>query len=148
MADPTANGVTIALHIQSLIEAQRNALDLADIFYGDQEKIARTPTVCVEAGEKRAELRGAPRRADTRIVTYVLVYAGAVRSISDNRVQADQLSEDLSDVIHAQEDLDGRVITSMVTAIDYGYQYRNNTLYRVSRMTIESQQYVQLPHSI
>lgn len=146
MANPTDSTVEQTLYLQELIEANKTGLALGDkVYYGDQEKIPFTPTVCVEAGDKRRELNGAPRRVMTPMISYILVYASKVGETGENRLTADRLSEQIETLIHANRTLDGRVIHSLVTAIEFGYLMRGNSLFRTSRLTVEGRQQVQLP---
>lgn len=130
-----------------LVTGQKVPLRISDVYYGDQTKIPRTPTVCVDAGGKRRELNGAPRRTLVVIEFYVFVYHYKVGSTSTNQKEADQLAEQLETLFHADAQMGGLAIDSLVTSIDSGYAERSRELFRSSRLTIEARQQEQLPSS-
>lgn len=59
-------------YLQQLIEGAKGGLNISDVYYGDQEKIPRVPTACVDTGSKQRELNGAPRRTMVDMESYVL----------------------------------------------------------------------------
>ena len=138
----------MAKYIQSLIETNKAGLNISDVYYGDQEKIPRVPTACVDTGSKRRELSGAPRRTTVDMETYVLVYTGAVASQTANREQDDQIAEAVEDLIHQDATMGGLVIDSLVSGIEFGYALRNNSLFRTARLTVTARDQVQLPSSM
>jgi len=125
-------------------------LKLQDVFYGDQRKIPRTPALCVEPGEKTRELNGAPRRTSVTMTNYLIVYHNPVTSASVIREEDDQRAEAIERFIHADphfvdENNEDQVIQSLVTSIESGYQQKEGSLYRASRLTVEAQTQEQLP---
>lgn len=143
----TTNTVELAEHIQSLLITNLVALSLADAYYGDQVRVPKTPVACVETGTKTNELNGAPRRVMVTMTVYIIVYTSAVTNQQTQRENDDRMAEAIEEVIHADSTLGGRVIDSMVTAIEFGYAQRGNAIYRSSRLTIEARQQEQLPSS-
>jgi hypothetical protein len=138
----------VADFLEALLETNKGALGLQDVFYGDQNRIPRTPTACVDPGEKRRQLNGAPRRTQLDIVIYILVYHNAVTNVEVLAKTNDKLSEDIETVIHVDAQMGGLLIDSMVTNIEFGYASRGKTLYRVSRLTVEGRSQAQLPSSV
>jgi hypothetical protein len=138
----------VADFLEALLETNKGALGLQDVFYGDQNRIPRTPTACVDPGEKRRQLNGAPRRTQLDIVIYILVYHNAVTNVEVLAKTNDKLSEDIENVIHLDAQMGGLLIDSMVTNIEFGYASRGKTLYRVSRLTVEGRSQAQLPSSV
>lgn len=118
---------------------------VADIYYGDQNNIPRCPTVCVDPGDKKRELNGAPRRVMTTMTNYIIVYHNQVSSMQEVREDSDILGETIEALIHADATLEGIVIDSMVTAVESGYLQRDRALFRASRLTVEARDQVQLP---
>jgi hypothetical protein len=121
------------------------ALNLEDVFYGDQQRIPRTPAACVESGEKRRALKGAPRMTLVDITTYVIVYHYKLKSVQEIREDNDLLAEAIETLVHSDCKLGGYVIDSMVTSVESGYQMKGNSLFRASRLTIEARSQVLLP---
>lgn len=135
-----------------IVAAQAN-LGISDVFYGDQERIPRTPAVCIEPGEKTRDLNGAPRRVMTEVTTYILIYHNPVTSTETIREQDDNLAEAVEALIHADpqfRDADGnaQVIDSLVSRIESGYQQKRGALYRASRLTVDARVQAQLPSTV
>lgn len=144
----TNNLKPVAEFLETLLETNKVALGLADVWYGDQNRIPRTPAACIDPGEKRRTLNGAPRRTQVDMIVYILVYHNPVTSVETIAKTTDGLTESIEEKIHLDATMGGLLIDSMVSTVEYGYQTRNNTLYRVSRLTVEGRSQVQLPSSV
>lgn len=144
----TNNIVPFAEFLDTLLETNKVALGLAAVFYGDQNRIPVTPTACVDPGEKRRELNGAPRRTSIVLTAYILIYHNPVKNVETIARESDAISEAVEAKIHESAQMGGIVIDSLVTVVEYGYQNKNNTLYRVSRLTVEGRSQAQLPSSV
>lgn len=147
----TDNAVMCRFLVNKLnASAAKTALQIQDVYYGDQERLPRTPAVCVEPGEKVRELNGAPRRTLITFTNYIIVYHNPVKNATVIREEDDQRAEAIERFIHADPYFaDGsgndQVIDSLVTSIESGYQMRANTLFRASRLTVEARNQEQLP---
>lgn len=111
-----------------------------DLFFGDQNKVPHSPTVCVEPGEKNRTIQGAPDMTLNEFEIYILVYANSVTELQDQRRVCDQLAYELEKWIHGDLQLlaggsDPHLIHGFVRSNESGYTYRNNTLYRSARLT-------------
>lgn len=137
--------VVVTDYIYNKLVAAKTALAVADVWYGDQVDIPRTPALCVEPGPKNRVLHGVPRRSEVNFSTYILVYHGEIRSVETNRRECDLLAEAVELLIHQDPRLGDNVIHSMATSVDPGYANRAAGLYRVSRIVVESLSQVQLP---
>jgi hypothetical protein len=142
-------------YLESLLNTNGGPLGLATqpdgtpaVYYGDQSRIPVTPTACVDPGEKRQTLNGAPRRVEINFTTYILLYHNPVKGVETLTKESDAIAEAIEDVIHTDAQMGGIVVHSLVSVIEYGYQTRGNTLYRVSRLTVEGRSQVQLPSSV
>lgn len=144
----TNNLLPVAQYLENLLETNKAVLGLQDVWYGDQSRIPRTPTACIDPGEKRRTLNGAPRRTLLDLTVYILIYHNPIKNIEVINRDSDGLAESVEAKIHENAQMGGLVIDSMVTAVEYGYQSRRNTLYRVSRLTVEGRSQVQLPSSV
>src|SRR2546423_13035752 len=103
MSPPTGSLYTVTDYLFNLITAAAPTLTpipLADVFYGDQQKIPRTPAVCVFGTDKMRELQGAPRRIHNVFEIYVHLYVFKVTDASTHWRMADHLAEALAGVIH------------------------------------------------
>jgi hypothetical protein len=145
MVELTDSLVTVSKYIETMLSSNAVALNLEDVFYGDQQRIPRTPAACVESGEKRRALKGAPRMTLVDITTYVIVYHYKLKSVQEIREDNDLLAEAIETLVHSDCKLGGYVIDSMVTSVESGYQMKGNSLFRASRLTIEARSQVLLP---
>jgi hypothetical protein len=106
-----------------------------DIYYGDQERIPRSPTLCVEPAEKSPELYGASRMTKMDITCYVLVYHSEIKNVEENRRNADRLAERIADLLNEDGTFKGGAIHCWVSNIASGYATKQNTTMRASRIT-------------
>lgn len=149
----TDSYVTVARYIETLLVNNKTTLGLQDVFYGDQERIPRTPAAVVEPGGKQRTLNGAPRRTQVDITAYVIIYHYNLKNIETLREDNDRLAEQIEATIHQDAQMkDGtgnmQVVDSMVTAVESGFQPKGNSLFRASRLTIEARSQAQLPSSL
>jgi len=142
--------VDMAKYLENLLKDADNManLGLKKVYYGDRQKIPFSPIACIETGEKDRELNGHPRRTLVTIRNYVIIYHGNVRSASDNLQESDERAENVEILIHTDAQMGGLVIDSLVTNVESGYQLRDNTLFRASRLTVEARVQEQLPSSV
>lgn len=145
MAGPTDSLETFAAAIQNLITVNQTSLGIADIWYGQQHKIARTPTVEIITGQKVRTLAGAPRRMKNMFEVFVMVHAGMVQDVQANLHQAGQLAESIETVLHADPTIGGLVINCLVVRTEFGVAERSATQYRAARLTVEAESRTLLP---
>jgi hypothetical protein len=143
----TASYVDMAKYLETLIRNNAINLGIADVYYGDQNQIPRTPSVAIEPGGKIRELNGAPRRTRVTLTNYVIVYHNPMKPMAVIRQEDDERAEAIEALIHANAQLSGLVIDSMVTSIESGYLMRERTMFRSSRLTVEAHSQEMLPYS-
>lgn len=146
----TNSPVVLADFLTALLEANEEDLGIAEdsIYYGDQEKIPKSPTVCVEPDMTTRTLDGAPRRAFMIIRIYIFIYHGEVRDPQYNRRDSDLLAEKVSRLIHENPYMGGKVIDSMITEAQSGYSTKQNSLMRSHRLQLECRTYDYLPQEV
>lgn len=135
----------VTKYIYDLLQSTQSELGLADVWYGDQEKIPRTPCVAVDSGEKTRELNGAPRRTLVNLTIYIMIYHHKVQQTQASRQEVEALSDAVETLLHTDPRLGDNVIHCMVTAMDPGYLQRQATMLRATRLTLECTSQVQLP---
>jgi hypothetical protein len=145
MAGPTDSLEVFAAKIQSLITASQVSLSIADVWYGEQRKIPRTPTVEIITGQKVRNLAGAPRRSKNSFECFVMVQAGMVQDTQLNLHLAGQLAESIEAILHADPTLGGICINSMVVRTEFGVAERSSTQYRAARLTVVGESLTLLP---
>lgn len=111
--------------------------DANDVYYGDQEKFPRTPSICVDPGPLQRTLQGVSFRTDNNFAIYILVYHAKIQDNQLSRKEAQQISEAITTLIHQDPQLGGLVIHSFCPLNESGYVYRQNTMYRTNRITFE-----------
>lgn len=140
----------IAEALVTKLETNKVSLGLADVFYGDQEKLPSTPIACVEPDTKTNTLSSAQRKVQIEFQVFILLYHSAVQSPEANRRDSDQLAADIETLIHADRtllrpDLTDRVIHCMIESVASGYVTKSNTLVRASRLTFSALSQTILP---
>lgn len=134
---PTADRLsTVASAVKALLDAD-TTLGLREVYYGDQEKIPATPSVCVEPSLLSRELAGIGGKGQTQnqFVVYVICYLAKIQDEQITRLASDQLAEAIMDVLHSSITMSGTVVHGFVTAVEYGYTRRTGALSRVARLT-------------
>jgi len=145
VSTPTDSLETFTATIQNLITAQQSALSIADVWYGEQHKVPRTPEVEVIPGQKVRNPAGAPRRVKNSFEAFVMVLAGQVQDTQLNLHLAGQLSESIEAVLHADPTLGGICINCLVVRTEFGVATRSSTQYRAARLTVQAESLTLLP---
>lgn len=127
----------VADYIYDLLIANKATLTLNDVFYGDQEKIAKSRSVAVESGPLTRTLAGAGTSGRTlnELTVYVIVYVSGIRDNQTVRKEADELAESIMDLLHTDPQMGGNVIHGWVRSIEPGYAIRSGALMRAARVT-------------
>lgn len=136
-----------ALWVKSNLEDPTfmSMLGIKSVTYGDQEKLAVVPTVCVEPSGKNRNYNAAPRRTAVSLEVFVLIYHGSLQSVQENRKEADQLAEDVESRLHLDPTCGGLVISSYVSNLSSGVANKGGTILRATRLTFTAQSQVMLP---
>jgi len=121
-----------------------------DVWYGDQNTIGRTPSVCIEPDEKQRTLEGAPNMTVNEFTVFILIYHNKVQDMQITRKECDVLAYEIEKLIHQDlQLLNGgstpRLIHGFVRSNESGYVYKGNTLYRVARLTFYGKNKTSLP---
>lgn len=142
--------VNVADSLIGILDAAKKDLGIKDIWYGDQDRIPRSPAVCIETGEKKRRLKGAPRMTSVELPVYLMVYHGALKAGSEGqRKENDRLAEAIETEIHknANKDLGDTVIHVMCTALEPGFLRKRDAIWQVTRITVEAESQVLLPYT-
>jgi len=144
---PTGSTKAFAKAVQTLLETNQVALGIEQIFFGDQTRIAKTPTVCVEMGDKDVSLVSAFRGAEADISCYVIAYLAVFGSPQDNAEEAGDLADAIETVLHEDAQLGGLVLHCYVSRVEPGYATKGNSIMRAVRLTFKGQTKYQLSSS-
>lgn len=145
MADPTDRLDLIAEKVYDLLTEQKDAMEIADIWFGEQSKIPRTPAVCVIPDGKRREPAGPPRRSKNTFRIHLDVYFFKVQAVEQNDRALVTLTDNIETVLHADMTLGGLVFGSMVQGVDSGTLNKDRTLFRGTRIVFEAESLTLLP---
>lgn len=133
----TSSYVDVAEYIVDLYKLS-SELQLEGVFYGDQQKIGRTPCICVEPGRQVDELRGAPMIFKHTFNIYILLYLARVQDNQTSRMEIDRLVEKVVAVLDSDRTLGqspkNLVTQSWVISREPGYALRGGTLMNAVRI--------------
>lgn len=140
----TAKPSILTDHLKVLIEANAVALGIRKVYYGDQAYIPEVPAVCVEPAAITRTMVGVPLRTDNEFNCSILVYCANIEGVEDAQHAADDVAENLVDVIngdgvpaqHGGTNFGGLVIYGFVQSSEYGYIVKDNKLMRANRMMV------------
>jgi hypothetical protein len=144
MASPIQFPSEVAQRIYNILLADQLSLVGVDgqIMYGDQDKIAYTPTVCVESGPTDRALAAASQRTENVLRCFIIVYWGKVQDNQVDKLQGELCAENIVRFLDNNLQLElsgdgGVVIHGYVTDIDPGYILRNErrTMMHAIRLT-------------
>jgi hypothetical protein len=121
--------------LTSMVDGEVGSSD--DVYYGDQELMPRTPSICVDPGTEQRTLQGVSFRTDNNFVVYIYVYHAKIQDNQLTRKEVQQVSEAIATLLHQDPQLGGLVIHSYVALNESGYTYRGKTMYRTNRLTFE-----------
>jgi hypothetical protein len=140
MATLTDSADVIATYIFNMLNASANktALAVQDVWYGDQELLPRTPAVCVNPGTKKRQFSGATFRTQNDIETYVLVYFGKIQDVQANLHGATQLADSIETLVHSDLKLGGNVIAVLCTQNEPGMINKAGVWMMGARLTFQS----------
>lgn len=137
-ADPTV----IAQRIFDKLDANKATFDtpVQDVFKGDQDRIPRTPAVCIELGDKSRELQGAPDMTLNTYEVLILLYHNKVQDIQDTYEEVNHLAYQIEHLLHQDLQLKNGtsnpyMIQGFVTRHEPGFSNKAGTIYRSARLT-------------
>lgn len=127
----------VAQRITDLLDnvtAKTNVIGSAEatVFYGDQDKLPTTPTVCVEAGDTTRPLAGVRLMVEATHLCYILVYFGKVQSEGTNKKEGELCAERIATYLDSNPELknlagtDPIVIHGWCIEISPGYAVKND----------------------
>lgn len=136
MADNTDRMSVVNQAHYDLVNDHKLELGIADVWYGDQAKIPRTPAVCIEAGPMDREPAGVSGKGLTENTfrIYHLIYVGKVQDVQVNLKQAQELAEALMDLLHGDMQFGNLVLYGYVRTIEPGFVRKADALLKVQRL--------------
>lgn len=149
----TADITVIATEVKNRIDAAKATfrVPVLNVFYGDQDQLPGTPTVCVEPNDKQRELAGAPNMTENTFIIFILIYHDKLQDNQQTRLEVDQIAFDIEHLLHQDLQLtvtgNPLLIHGFVERNESGYVYKKGTLYRTARITYKGMNKTSLPTS-
>lgn len=140
--------VSVSNYVLSLLQdpTWMTANNVAQVLYGDQDKIGPVPLICVEPSQKERQLNGAPRRTEVDMEINVIIYFGILQDNEANRKGADQLAEAVEARLHSNSTCGSLVIHSMVSNLSSGVANKGGSLYKAARLTFTAKSQIMLSY--
>ena len=138
----TSHSSELGNAIFNLIEANKISLGLADVFFGEQKMLPRSPAAVVDLGRKRRELAGvsAPGgRTMNNMDIIIDVHSAKVAEEALARMELNLLAEAVEDLLHVDTTMGGIIIHGFVRDWDPGEAFINNSMFRTVRMMYTGQ---------
>jgi hypothetical protein len=129
-------------------ETWKTEAGIAQVLYGDRDRIGVVPLVCIEPSEKGRRFVGAHRRTEIDFEVYVLVYYGTMQATADNRKEVDAIAEAVELRLNSALTCDGLVINSLVTNLTSGVANKGGSFIRATRLTFTATSRVNLPMGV
>jgi len=106
------------------------------IFYGDQQLIPVTPTLCVEPNERPREMTHTGNKGSVSFNQYIYIYHGQLQDDQLNVKECNQFSEAVEALLHTDKTMGGNVIYGYVAQMQAGVLIRSpRTMMRATRLT-------------
>lgn len=146
MATTTYRGSVVAQAIKDYIESQKEVLNVAQVFYGDQRKIPNSPAVCVEPAIVDRPLTGTSYQTTNTFTISIIVYHTSLEGIELILERADEIAEGVADAINLEgtpatfgggTQFNGKVISGHVIRLEHGWRTLNDQLMRANRLIWE-----------
>lgn len=118
-----------------------NTLGIKQLFYGDQETLGVTPTVCVEAGDTTSPLDGFPNMVLRQHMCAIVVYHGRYEENAVSKLNCEVYGALIADYLDSNLQLkdssgnDPLVIHGWITMNSPGFIDRKSGKYRAVRLT-------------
>ena len=140
MVDYLHSAPALTQKIRDILEFNKEVLGVQRIYYGQQDLIPDYPAIVVESGTKdRGLIDGSTRRFEIILRCTIFVYIGKVQSSEVTEAEAEQLAEQVEDVLHTDMTIGNSVVFGYVTQSTPGVALRQQTMIRTIRLTWEGQ---------
>lgn len=138
----TDRTTVLALHIQSLIEAEKATLGVDLVLYGEQINIPKAKTVVINSGTKTRQIAGAATPGGmtaNRMTVLITVYNSTVGDEATERLAVDELAEDIEALLHLTPTMNNLIVHGFCETIDPGIKFNTGSMFRVTQITFVGQ---------
>jgi len=105
------------------------------VYYGDEEKIPRTPAITVAGIAKTRELAGTGHQTLNSFEVVMTIFHAKYGSVQVNRQECDKFAEEVEEFLHSDRRLGGELIHSFVSRVEPGYVARGEQILAGTRIT-------------
>lgn len=138
----------VSTYILDLLVSEASTLGVdpqKGYYYGEQDLIPTSPTICVVPGPESSEYNGVGGRPVLiTFQTYVMVYVDKIQDIQISTHSAMQLAAAVKRAIHSDVKLGGNVLDCFCANAEPGYAVRRTSLMAAARLTFRSRSKVLL----
>lgn len=106
-----------------------------DIYYGDQERYPRFPSLAVEPAPTERQLYQTGLQEKIDFTMYLLLFHGPIATTSDRRKETDTLAQSVVDQLHTDRKLGGLVVHGHPTNVEPGFFARGGAMLVAHRIT-------------
>lgn len=122
--------------IVDVLETNKVALGLAEIYYGPQGLIPEFPAAEVSSLPMTREIKNIHQYQLT-LRSSVLILFGKIQAVETNTKGSEEKAEAVQDQLHLDNTLDGNVLFGYITRIEPGVAIRKATPLRATRLIFE-----------
>ena len=134
----TDKSSVVAMAIVALLETNKDALGLDQVYYGDQLNLPNAKCAAVRVGRKtreRAGVAGPGGRMMNFMPIVINVYNSTVGDEGSQRLVVDQLAEAIEDLLHLDITVGGLTLDGFVSEFDPDPTFRTGSMYRMVQLT-------------
>ncbi len=120
----------------------------ARVWYGEQDKYPTTPSYCVEPVRKSRDLESQKlqRVYDIYFTAQVMCYLSQITQGEEIvREEVDRLGEQVEEILHRDHTLGGLTMDFIVTDLESGYAYKQDSKYKAVILTVRGMSREGLP---
>jgi hypothetical protein len=125
----------VAQALVDRLEANKVALGLVHVWYGDQQLIPEMPAACVEIPTNSRERSNTGHIVMNNFETNIFVYHSQLQEINTTRKEVAQLGMAVANVLDADGRYNDLLIDSYISTIEPGYAERSNVFLQAVRLT-------------
>lgn len=121
--------------VEAYIKSRGNELGLRDVWYGDDDHIPETPAVLVTPGPKNREISATSHVTMTTFNFSLTLFHSRFTDPRITRQECDEKAEQLEEILHENRYLDGNLLHSYVSSMEFGVASRGNVLMKATRLS-------------
>lgn len=128
----------MSIIVQALIDLlvlNKTSLGIEDVYYGDQNRIPKVPSISVQPGDKSRVFTQTGLHTTIGLPVYIIIFHSGIRDLQVTNKANDVLAEAVETLLHADITLGGLVISSLVESVEPGFANRGKEYFVTHRLT-------------